>query len=660
MKNTIHFSCPLDCFDTCGLTATVENNRVVDVRGDKSHPLTQGACCEKGRKLLERLYHPQRLTSPLKRTKSGWSEITWDQAIEEMADRFTACIDQYGSNAILLYSYSGYVGLIKKVDEVFCNHLGGVTVGRGSLCWGAGIAAQLYDFGAVRGHHPADLAKAKTIILWGRNPADTNMHLMPSIQKARKDGATLVVIDPRRSATAESADIHLKVKPATDGALALCMANIIIENGRHDRQFIKDRVHGFESFREYIQNFSPEKVARITGLDSEDIIRLAEIYSQNRPATIVIGYGLQRYANGGNTVRCIDALGAITGNIGISGGGVNYANHRHAEYMGGELKQSRTKALNRRTFSMADLGGYLKSEDDPPIRCVLVSKANPLVQGPDINQTVEAFKTVDFKVVIDMFMTDTARHADLVLPCTSVLEEEDIIYTSMFSPYLNYSAKVVDPPDSIISEYDLFIKLARRMNLSDYPYISQEEYLKRAIQPLTDTFEIDLTDLKKSGHFCLPESEIPWQDGSFATPSGKYELYSASARDNGQHPLPTYVSPQRGDSDYPLQLLTPHLKASLHSQHFLDVDDQPTGYLHPETLQKYEIKDGDTARLRSRRGELKVTARHDDHLAEDIIVVYQGWWHKSGSVNFLTSTGTSEMGEQAAYYDCFCSIEPDN
>ena len=657
MKKTIHFSCPLDCFDTCGLTATVEDNRVVDVRGDKSHPLTRGACCAKGRKLLERTYHPQRLTSPLKRTESGWAEITWDQAIEEMAGRFTACIDRYGSNAILLYSYSGYGGLIKKVDEVFCNHLGGVTVGRGSLCWGAGTAAQLYDFGAVRGHHPADLAKATTIILWGRNPADTNMHLMPSLQKARKAGATLVVIDPRRSATAESADIHLKVKPATDGALALGMANIIIEKGRHDSRFIAERVQGFESFQEYVQNFSPEQVEKITGVSAEDIIRLAEIYSQNRPAAIVIGYGLQRYANGGNTVRCIDALGAITGNIGISGGGVNYANHRHSGYMGGELKQSRTAARNRRTFSMADFGGYLESENDPPIQCVLVSKANPLVQGPDINQTLEAFNAVEFKVVIDMFMTDTARNADLVLPCTSVLEEEDIIYTSMFSPYLNYSAKVVDPPDSIISEYDLFTKLARRMNLSSYPYISQKEFLKRAIQPLTDAFGIDLESLKKSGHYCLPESEIPWQEGPFDTPSGKYELYSESARDDGQHPLPTYVAPQRGSSEYPLQLLTPHLKASLHSQHFLDVDEQPPAFLHPDTLQKYDIKDGDTARLKSRRGELKVTARHDDHLAEDIIVVYQGWWHKSGSVNFLTSIATSEMGEQAAYYDCFCSIE---
>ena len=659
MKKKIHFSCPMDCFDTCGLTATVVDDRVVDIRGDKSHPLTRGACCSKGRKLLERLYHPQRLTSPLRRSSKDWVEITWPEAVEEIAERFSAGIQQYGSKSILHYSGAGYGGLVKKVDEIFFNHLGGVTVKRGSLCWGAGTAAQQYDFGAVRGHHPEDLSLAKTIILWGRNPADTNLHLMPALQKARKAGATVAVIDPRRSASAKLADIHLKVRPATDGALALGLANVIVDAGMHDRRFISERVHGFEPYREYIRNFTPERVESVTGVDRKEILRLAQIYTDNKPAAIFIGYGLQRYANGGNTVRCIDALGALTGNIGIGGGGVNYANHCHSEFIGGDLKQSKTLARNRRTFSITNFAGYLENENDPPIKCVLISKANPLVQGPDINRTIRAFSAVDFKVVIDMFMTDTARLADLVLPCTSVLEEEDVIFTSMFSPYLNYSAKAVEPPEGVISEYDFFMTLARYMKITDYPYVPRDKFLQNAIQPMIERFGVGLQDLKKRRHFCLPGREIPWQNGAFATPSGKYELYSESALNDGQHPLPTFVAPEKGDTAYPLQLLTPHLKESLHSQHFLSVDEKPRAFLHSRTLREQHLKDGDSASVRSCRGELAVRVQGDDHLAEDVVVVYQGGWHKSGSVNFLTSAGTSEMGEQAAYYDCFCRIEPD-
>ena len=412
MKHTqkeIRFSCPLDCFDVCGLVATVVDNRVVKIRGDKDHPLTRGVCCIKGLKHLERLDHPARLTSPLKKKGNRWVRVTWPEALDEVAGKLAHTVRHFGSAAILHYVGSGHGGLAKKVDEIFFNYLGGVTAPRGSLCWGAGIAAQRYDFGDSRGHHPADIARSRLIILWGRNPVDTNIHLVPYIRQARQSGATVVLIDPRRSASAEIADHHLAVRPATDGALALAMANVIIDTGRHDAEFIKDRVQGFDRFRQSIKGFSPEWAAEVTGLSRETITWLAHAYAGRKPAAIIVGYGLQRYANGGNTVRSIDALGAITANIGVNGGGVNYAHRFFPEYIGGDFKKSRAWARNRRMFSITRLADFLTTEDNPPIKCIFVSKANPLVQGPDINRTAKAFAAIEFKVVTDLFMTDTAR-----------------------------------------------------------------------------------------------------------------------------------------------------------------------------------------------------------------------------------------------------------
>ena len=653
----IRFSCPLDCFDACGLVATVVDNRAVKIRGDKDHPLTRGVCCIKGLKLLERLNHPQRLTSPLKNADGKWVPLTWPEALDNIADRLTRTIETFDSSAILNYAGGGHGGLAKKVDDIFFNYLGGVTAPRGSLCWGAGFAAQRYDFGDARGHHPADIARSKMIILWGRNPADTNRHLVPYIRQARQSGATVVLIDPRRSPSAELADDHLAVRPATDGALALGLAHAIITNGRQDVDFIKNRVHGFERFRQAIQRFTPEWASGVTGITREAITSLAHTYAGQKPASIIIGYGLQRYGNGGNTVRSIDALGAITGNIGISGGGVNYANRYFPDYIGGHLKESQAHARNRRTFSIARLAEYLETEDNPPIRCIFVSKANPLVQGPDIDRTAAAFAAVNFKVVIDLFMTDTARHADIVLPCTSVLEEEDIVHSSMFSPYVNYSGRAVLPPKGVWGEYEIYTALADRMGLREYPRYGRRKFLEETIGPLTEAFGVTLENLEQAP-FSLPGQTVPWQDGKFATPSGKFELYSENALADGCSPLATYIEAATGTPDYPLRLITPHRRDSMHSQHFAFIDDIPEAVVSPETLAAFRLTDGGRARITSNRGTLLVKIRCDSGAAADALTIEQGWWHKSGSVNVLTSDRISEMGEQAAYYDCFVNVAP--
>ena len=257
MKRTVKCACPLDCFDACGLLAEVAEGRVVRLKGDPDHPLTRGRICVKGKKLLERLYHPQRLRVPRVRQGDRWQDISWQAAIDLMARQFTRAIEKYGSQSILHYADSGYGGLIKSVDRLFFNWLGGASTPRGSLCWAAGIAAQRYDFGDARGHAFQDLRNSRCILVWGRNPVATNPHLVPFLEKARQNGSTLVVIDPLKTLSAARADRHLQPRPGTDGALALGMAHHLIATGRIDRDFITHRTLGFDDFQNTLKAFSP-------------------------------------------------------------------------------------------------------------------------------------------------------------------------------------------------------------------------------------------------------------------------------------------------------------------------------------------------------------------------------------------------------------------
>ena len=656
MDKKIRFACPMDCFDVCGLIATVSDDRVTRIQGDPAHPVTRGRVCAKGKKLLDRLYHPDRLTTPLKKQGAGWTPISWDAALAEIAEQLTRIKDTHGSTAVLHYSDSGYGGIAKTADRLFFNHFGGVTVPKGSLCWAAGMAAQRYDFGEARGHHPEDIARSVTILLWSRNPVHTNMHLVGFIKQARKNGARVILIDPVKSASAGIADDHIPVRPGSDGALALGMCKIVLDNGWEDRAFIRDHVIGFEAFRDSLAGLSLEQICETTGIDAPALHRLAEAYARGGPAAIVVGYGLQRYANGGNTVRCIDALGALTGNIGVSGGGVNYANRYMARFIKGELAASEKAAVNRRLFSLPRFSHFLETADDPPVKGIFITKANPVVQMPDTNRAAAAFTGIDFKVVIDMFMTDTARRADIVLPCTSILEEEDIVITSMFSPCLNYAYRAVPPPPGIIGEFEFFRRLAKCMGLQGYPDIDQTTFLKRAVEPLEAAFGITW-DTIRSTYVTLPGNRIPWQDGNFLTPSGKYELYSSQAAADGHAPMPVLSAPTGPPAGYPLRLLTPHARHSMHSQHFAFTAEIPTAYLCAADLAAGGLQNGQSARLTSPAGSLRVKVARDDGILPGLVMVYQGWWQKSGAVNTLTEIRVSDMGENAAYNECFCRID---
>lgn len=646
----------MDCFDRCGLIATVVDGRLTAIAGDPDHPVTRGRICTKGKQLLFRHNHPDRLRTPLLRTDGRWKKIDWPEAISLMARRLSAVIDRGGPEAVWHLGYSGYEGLGKQVDRLFFNCLGGVTAHRGDLCWRAGITAQKFDFGAVQGHHPDDMAKAKTLVIWGRNPVETNTHLVPAIRKARQAGARVWLIDPVKTPTAGLAHVHLAVAPGTDGALALAMANHMVSKGWTDDSYMARHVVGYRRFVDSIGGNTPAWAETVTGIDRRSIESLAEAYAQSKPACIVLGYGLQRYTNGGATIRCIDALGAITGNIGQSGAGVNYANRTVAPLVGGVLAESEARVSHRRTFPLPRVARFLATAD-PPIRAAVITRANPLAQAPDSRQMKKAFSAIGFKVVIDMFMTDTARQADLVLPTTSVFEETDVFLPSMFSPVITCSETVVAPPDGIIGEFDLFARLAAEMGVEAYPKMDRTAYFESVLDPLLSLLSISLGDLQR-GYVTAPNSDIPWQNGRFGTPSGKYELYSEAAAAAGHPPLPGFQAPEAAPDRYPLRLLTPHARHSMHSQHFAFVTDLPTAHLHPDLMTRTGLADGRRATVISAQGDLTVRVKRSPRVADGLVMIYQGWWHHSGCVNQLTVDHLSDMGENAVYNETFCRLEP--
>jgi anaerobic selenocysteine-containing dehydrogenase len=522
----------MDCFDLCRFLVTVRDNRIMDIKGDPGHPLTRGVICSKGRALMHRHSHPDRLRYPMIRKKSGFVRTTYVEVLDRVADTLTAIHAQWGPTGVLNYTSDGYGGVKSRIQSILFNCLGGDTRFSGSLCWGAGMAAQTFDFGDVRGHLPEDVLNSDLVIVWGRNPKATNLHFYTQLRQAEKNKTRIIVIDPIRSDTAKSIGTHVTVKPGTDGALALSMAHVIIQENLFDSEFVENHVLGFDLFRAYVQAFDPKTSARITGVLPDTIRKLAREYAGAKAPGIWMGYGMQRYANGGNAVRSIDALAAVCGHVGKPGTGANYAAQSLAPFLTQPEKNSKAHVTASRTFPAPMLGHFLQTVDNPPIAAAFVSGGNPLNQSPDLNAVVRGFQRITFKVVFDHFMTDTARHADLVLPAATVFEQADLFATSMYSHVLNYSQKAVDPPETLMPETDFFLALAKHMGIDTLGFASPREYLDQCAAPLLESLRKDPdTDLDTlAGEYLrIPGHDIPWADKRFATPSQKIEIFSRAA-----------------------------------------------------------------------------------------------------------------------------------
>ncbi len=664
---TFKTTCPLDCWDQCAMQVKEDRGKVVSIEPDPNQPVTGNVICSKGVQHIQRNDHPDRLRYPLLKKGSTFQRVSWNQALEVMADKISVTLERYGPLALLHFYDGGYGGILKNIESRFFSALGGCTTHRGSLCWGAGLAAQKYDFGAVVSHSHEDLVNSNLIIIWGRNPAYTSIHLLPFLRQAREKGTRVILIDPLRTATAKICDEHIIVKPGSDGALALGMAQLMISRNLFNKQYVEKYCSGFDRFKAICEEYTIEKTSELTGLSTETIERLAVRYAKSKPAAILAGIGLQRHSNGGNAVRAIDALAALSGNIGKPGGGVSYANFQVDKYIDHAFLRGSDLNPQNRFYAKPQFAAALEQLEDPPVEFLYISRANPIVQVGNSRSLARAFQKTPFIVTADHFMTDTAAASDLVLPCTNFLEAEDLYYNSMSHQYLNYSFRASIPPAECRSEFEYLKELADILGVKGFPKKDAENILARAIKPLTEATGLNLKKLKEETPLLFPlASDIPWADGVFKTDDCKFNFYSEAAERECGDGVAFFRQPvELGDhglrkKGFKYWFVTPHPRDSIHSSHRLPAEEKkiPQAYIHPQTAEIETLLNKDKVRISSIRGSIEARVEISDMVGPDTVLVYQGWWHSSGAaVNNLTTDRLTDIGIQAAYYDCLCQIE---
>lgn len=671
--------CPRNCYDTCGMLSYVRNGILVKVNGDPQHGYTRGKLCAKGYTYVKRVYDPERIKYPMRQVPRGsgiWKRITWEEALTAIAEKILDLKAKHGSYLpVCLNKYSGNFGMLHYAVERMFSGLGPTTRVIGSPCWSAGLDAQTYDFGAYRSSDPKDLAHSRFLILWGINPAWTAVHSMPYINQAKQAGARIVVIDPYFSATARKADEYIQIKPGTDGALALAMARVILDEQLYDQDFIQKHVAGWEQFKHYLlKEVTLGWASSLTGIDAGVIEQLARRYATSRPANIWAGFGLQRHCNGGQTIRSIDALAALTGNIGLPGGGVQFAHTDTWKFRWMEDESWGTIARKNRTININDFARQVRNMKEDPVKMLWVSCRNPLSQDPDTKRVEAAFEAMELVVTVDHFLTRTARRSDIVLPATTHFEEWDVV-PSYWHHWIAINEPAIRPYFEAKSDLHIALALSAKLNQlapgsCRFPVSgSEEEFLDREFTP-------ELYGLLGIGHWTelrqgprrvnLPVTA--WADRKFATPSGKYELYSRRAQEQGLPPLPIFVPGARPGSRYPYWLLTTHQQHGLNSQFqnlgwMLKSNPEPVVMVNPDVAGKKNLQDGDLVKVYNEQGWILAKASVTANVPEDVLVCHQAWFPGSQfCVNYLTQPSPTDMGSLAtgssgnAFYDTFVDV----
>ncbi|QUF65424.1 molybdopterin-dependent oxidoreductase [Bacillus atrophaeus] len=665
MSKVHQSACPLNCWDSCGFLVTVENEKVKKVDGDPHHPITEGKICGRGRMLETKTNAPERLRYPMKKQNGEFVRISWCQALDEIADRMQKIKETAGTTAVLHSHDYANNGLLKALDQRFFNGYGGVTEIVGSICWGSGIEAQSWDFGRSYGHGPLDIYNSKHVIIWGRNVSRTNMHLYHHLQQVKKQGATLTVIDPIFNPTAKLADRYISVKPGMDGWLAAGVLKILIQSGKTNEDFIRNHSFGFDEVASLLASVSLEEIIVKTETSMEELQYLAGLYADGPTATFM-GLGMQRYKNGGGTIRWIDALVAASGNVGIKGGGANFGNVQIGESFAKPKLTLPELKTQSRTFSMMTQAEEILTAADPAIEMIIVTCGNPLTQVPNTNKVKEAFEKVPMTVAIDSILTDTAKLCDYVLPTATVFEEEDIYYSSMYHHFVQYGKKLVEPQGEAKSDSWIWAELAKRLGFGELFEYSTEEFLQMGLSSLKKE-GVTLERLKEKGHLPLPVKEVPWDDYKFLTPSGKFEFVSSAAEKKGYSGLPQLDVPEESafhDSrlaeKYPYTLLSIHPQRSNHSQHvpFIEKMQHIQVDISPDIADEQAVQDGDVVVIFNERGRLEGKAKIMKQAHPKTINIDEGMWSAfGGSVNTLTKDTNSDNGMGSTIFDCLVGME---
>ena len=664
-EKRVFAACPRDCYDTCAMYAYIdEEGRLVRVEGRKDHGLTKGFLCRKGQLILDWVYSPDRLRYPMKRAgpkgSGKFQRIAWDEAFRIIIDNLKKTVKDYGPTSVLPYEYAGHMGVISRYYPYrFFNRLGASQL-LYTICSEAGKKALSYHYGTTAGMDPEDITNSSYILIWGFNPAWTSLHLYSLIRNSK---AKKVVLDPIRSETAEHADRHIQLRPGTDSALALGIANYAIVNDLYDKKFVEEHTYGFEELRKTVKGYTLERVCTICGLEEKEFKSLAEEYCATKPAAILMGLGLQRNVNGGEIVRTISLLPAITGNIGVRGGGFFYSN---SSYFTIDWDRVKGRGQERRKINMIKLGETLLDEAlKPSIKFLFVYNSNPAAVCPDLNKVREGLSREDlFTVVHDLFLTDTAEFADIVLPATSYFETFDIQFT-YGGLYVALNERAVEPLGECKSNAEVFTELSRRMGFEEIveePEKIAEEVLKTGTGYMKG---ITLEELRRKGFVRLRTPTVPhiaFGDLKFSTPTGKIELYSKQAEADGVPPIPAFTESK---GDYPIRLITPFHRDLMKSQYFnirsIYGADEQVVEINVDDAKARGIRNGDRVKIFNQRGDCVMRAKISGKVKRGVALSYGIAWPKlvesKRTSNFTTSSHTADLVGGSAYHTNYVDIE---
>lgn len=680
-------ACPHDCPDTCAMQVHVRDGRAVRVQGDPEHPVTQGFLCVKVNRYVERTYHPDRLTVPLRRVgpkgEGRFEPATWDEALDDIARRLGEIRDSAdGPQAILPYSYAGTMGLVQgsSMDRRLFHRMGASLLAR-TICSTAGSEGWRHTYGDRMGPSPEEAEHAQLVLLWGTNTLTSNPHLWPALQRARERGARLVAIDPIRTRTAARCDLHLPVRPGTDAALALGMMHVIFREGLEDRDYLERHTVGWEALRaRALAEWPPERTAEVVGIDAEQVEALARAYATTRPSFIRLNYGMQRHAGGGMAVRAVSLLPAVTGAWRDVGGGATLSTSGAFRANGAALARPDWIPAGTRTVNMIRLGDALTLPDagvgGPPVRALVVYNSNPAAVAPDLVKVREGLRREDlFTVVLEHFRTDTADYADWLLPATTQLEHWDV-HTSYGHLYVTLNRPAISPVGESLPNSEIFRRLARRLGYDEPEFRDDDlELIRQALSSDHPWMRgVTLERLLEAGYVRVdvPASFAPYADPErFTTPSGKIQVLAPELERLGLDPLPAYVPPAEDPRATPeragrLMLLSPPEHPFMNST-FANVPSLAKAagetrlLLHPDEAAARGIRDGDRVRTRNERGAFTARAVVTDDVRPGVAVSYGVRWARLSeggeTVNDTTSQAETDLGGGAVFYDNAVEVE---
>ncbi|MBS5407666.1 MAG: molybdopterin-dependent oxidoreductase [Veillonella sp.] len=651
--------CPYDCPDACGLIVSVDNNKVISVRGDRAHAFTRGTLCPKMAHYEKVIHSPLRLKSPMKRVgKKGigedqYTRISWDEALDAIVNNFKETIDTYGSESILRYSYAGTMGVIQSpAADYFFRCIGATDQDRG-ICSPAKQAGFRSVYGDTLAIKPQEAQHSDLIVLWGINATATDVHILHDVNIAKKKGARVWIIDTHKTYTFSQAHEHIYVKPGSDGALALGMLHIIHRDGLADIDFIKKHVQGYDELvKEVLLDFTPGKAAEICGVSVERMTEFAHAYAKSKAPFIRLGSGLSRYGNGAMTCLAINALPAVVGAWQYPGGGL-LSSASGSKFIGKDvMQQAHVHAPAKRLMPMIKLGEMLINPEGTKVHSLYIFSSNPAITAPDQNVVRRGLMRDDlFTVVHERFFTDTCKYADIILPATTSVEHDDI-YNSYGHYTIGTGYKLIEPIGESRSNWQVIAELAKRMGLEDDFFdLSEKDLIEQIVRTSSRISKRD-QELILNGEpveMTVPES----YKMDFKTPSGKIELYNPQ----DVEPLIRYMPPY-GDNA-PFWLINGNDIRILDSSFCeLDFNDPELMKLriHPEDAKMYNINDGAEVEIYNDRGSVKIKAYYDDEVQRGTLVTLGVWWQSQSSdphvaINALTAARPTDQGWGSTFYD---------